>query len=98
MYKIFLRVRIFELTFVIFWNVFVLDIEIARNGIYITRDMADKALGDGFVAFVNMDNAFKAIDMHDQKHIQHRFDWTWSFDKNAKELAAPAAEGLINGI
>lgn len=56
-----------------------LDIEIARNGIYITRDMADKALGDGFVAFVNMDNAYKAIDMHDQKRIQHRFGWTWCF-------------------
>jgi hypothetical protein len=62
-----------------------LDIEIARNGIYITRDMADKALGDGFVAFVNMDNAYKAIDMHDQKRIQHRFGGTWCFfNKNAK--------------
>lgn len=50
-----------------------LDIEIARNGIYITRDMADKALGDGFVAFVNMDNAYKAVDVYDQKRIQHRF-------------------------
>ncbi|CAF2747899.1 unnamed protein product [Rotaria sp. Silwood2] len=49
------------------------NIEIAKNGIYITRDMADKALGDGFVAFVNMDNAYKAIDMHDHKHIQHRY-------------------------
>jgi hypothetical protein len=56
-----------------------LDIEIARNGIYITRDMADKALGDGFVAFINMDNAYKAIDMHDQKRIQHRFGWIWCF-------------------
>jgi hypothetical protein len=55
-------------------------IEIARNGIYITRDMADKALGDGFVAFVNMDNAYKAIYMHDQKHIQHRFGRTWSLE------------------
>ncbi len=72
-----------------------LDIEIAKNGIYITRDMADKALGDGFVAFVNMDNAYKAINTHDQKRIQHRFGWTWSFDKNAKELAAA---DLINGI
>ncbi|CAF3349584.1 unnamed protein product [Rotaria sp. Silwood1] len=49
------------------------NIEIAKNGIYITRDMADKALGDGFVAFVNMDNAYKAIDMHNHKHIQHRY-------------------------
>ncbi|CAF0784291.1 unnamed protein product [Adineta steineri] len=49
------------------------NIEIARNGIYITRDMADQALGDGFVAFVNMTNAYKAIDTHDQKRIQHRY-------------------------
>jgi hypothetical protein len=41
--------------------------------------MADKALGDGFVAFINMDNAYKAIDMHDQKRIQHRFGWIWCF-------------------
>lgn len=41
--------------------------------------MADKALGDGFVAFVSMDNAYKAIDMHDQECIQHRFGWTWCF-------------------
>jgi hypothetical protein len=41
--------------------------------------MADKALGDGFVAFINMDNAYKAIDMHDQKRIQHRFGWSWYF-------------------
>ena len=61
-----------------------LDIEIARNGIYITRDMADKALGDGFVAFVNMDNAYKAIGIYDRQRIQHRFDWTWSFDKSSK--------------
>ena len=58
-----------------------LDIEIARNGIYITRDMADQALGNGFVAFVNMDSAYKAIDMHDQKYIEDRFGWTWSFDR-----------------
>ncbi|CAF0759922.1 unnamed protein product [Adineta steineri] len=64
------------------------NIEIARNGIYITRDMADQALGDGFVAFVNMTNAYKAIDTHDQKRIQHRFDWIWSFNKYAKELEA----------
>lgn len=57
--------------------------------------MADKALGDGFVAFVNMDNAYKAIDLHDHKHIQHRFGWTWSFDKNEKELGTA---GLINGV
>ena len=64
-------------------------IEIARNGIYITRDMSDKALGDGFVAFVNMENAFKAIDMHDQKHMQHRFDRTWSCEgKGTNESAA----------
>jgi hypothetical protein len=73
-----------------------LDVEIARNGIYITRDMADKALGDGFVAFVNMDNAYKAIDMHDQKRIHHRFDWNMVFfNKNAKGLAAAC---LINGL
>ncbi|CAF0864583.1 unnamed protein product [Adineta ricciae] len=48
------------------------NIEIARNGIYITRDMADQALGNGFVAFVNMDSAYKAIDMHDQKFIEDR--------------------------
>ena len=43
--------------------------------------MADQALGDGFVAFVDMDNAYKAIDIHDQKRLQHRFDGTWSFDR-----------------
>ncbi|CAF1038867.1 unnamed protein product [Rotaria sp. Silwood1] len=49
------------------------DIAIARNGIYITRDMTDNALGGGYVAFVSMDNAYKAIDIYDQKHIQHRY-------------------------
>ncbi|CAF3561619.1 unnamed protein product [Rotaria sordida] len=49
------------------------DIAIARNGIYITRDMTDNALGGGYVAFVTMDSAYKAIDMYDQKHIQHRY-------------------------
>lgn len=49
------------------------NVDIARNGIYITRDMADKALGDGFVAFINMDDAYKAIDVYDQKRIQHRY-------------------------
>ena len=50
-----------------------IDISIARNGIYITRDMTDNALGGGYVAFVSMDNAYKAIDIYNQKHIQHRF-------------------------
>ncbi|CAF0817598.1 unnamed protein product [Adineta steineri] len=49
------------------------DIVIARNGIYITRDMSDNALGGGYVAFVSMDNAYKAIDMYNQKNIQHRY-------------------------
>lgn len=48
------------------------DIEIARNGIYITRDMSDNPLGGGYVAFVNMDNAYKAIDLYQQKRIAHR--------------------------
>ncbi len=59
-----------------------LDIEIARNGIYITRDMSDKALGGGYVAFVSMDNAYKAIDIYNQKSIQHRFGWAWIFRGN----------------
>ena len=50
-----------------------LDIEIARNGIYITRDLSDTAVGSGYVAFVSMDNAYKAIDIYDRKNIQHRF-------------------------
>jgi len=45
-------------------------IEIARNGIYITRDMADKALGDGFVAFISMDNAYKALDLYHEKYLE----------------------------
>jgi len=49
------------------------DIEIARNGIYISRDMTDNALGGGYVAFVSMENAYKAIDIYDQKHIEHRY-------------------------
>jgi hypothetical protein len=35
--------------------------------------MSDKALGGGYVAFVSMDNAYKAIDVYDQKHIERRF-------------------------
>jgi hypothetical protein len=35
--------------------------------------MSDNALGDGYVAFINMDNAYKAIDIYNQKNIQHRF-------------------------
>jgi hypothetical protein len=35
--------------------------------------MSDKALGGGYVAFVSMDNAYKAIDIYNQKSIQHRF-------------------------
>jgi hypothetical protein len=62
-----------------------LGIDIARNGIYITRDMADKALGVGFVACINMENAFKAIDLHNQKHMQHRFDRIWSFEVETQE-------------
>ena len=50
-----------------------LGIEIARNGIYITRDMADKALGDGFVAFISMDNAYKALDLYHEKYLEDRF-------------------------
>ena len=57
--------------------------------------MADTALGDGFVAFINMDNAYKAIDICDRKRIQHRFGWGWSFDINAKKLVAT---DLINGV
>ncbi|CAF3777142.1 unnamed protein product [Rotaria socialis] len=49
------------------------DIPIARNGIYITRDMTDNALGGGYVAFISMDNAYKAMDIYDQAHIQHRY-------------------------
>lgn len=57
-----------------FSNKFIyVDIIIARNGIYITRDMTDNALGGGYVAFINMEHAYKAIDIYDQKHIQHRF-------------------------
>jgi len=49
------------------------DIEIARNGIYISRDMTDNAVGGGYVAFVSMENAYRAIDTYDQKNIQHRY-------------------------
>jgi len=35
--------------------------------------MSDNALGGGYVAFINMDNAYKAIDIYNQKNIQHRF-------------------------
>lgn len=57
----------------IYMYMFDLDIDIARNGIYITRDMSDKALGGGYVAFINMENAYKAMDIFNQKKIQHRF-------------------------
>ena len=50
-----------------------LDIEIARNGIYITRDMSDNAVGNGYVAFISMDNAYKAIDIYDQQYLKRRF-------------------------
>lgn len=53
-----------------------LDIEIATNGIYITRDMTDTALGAGFVAFISMDNAYRAIDLYHQKYMGDRFAWT----------------------
>lgn len=53
--------------------IFFIDIEIARNGIYITRDMSDRAVGGGYVAFISMDNAYKAIDIYDQKRIEDRF-------------------------
>lgn len=54
-------------------NRFFLDVSIARNGIYISRDMTDDACGGGYVAFVSMDNAYKAIDIYNQQNIQHRF-------------------------
>ncbi|UJR23540.1 hypothetical protein I4U23_026529 [Adineta vaga] len=54
-------------------QLFFKNIEIARNGIYITRDMSDNALGGGYVAFVSMDNAYKAIDLYNQKRIEHRY-------------------------
>jgi RNA recognition motif-containing protein len=78
MYKIFLKVSISKLNSLFFLNTCIyLDIDIARNGIYISRDMSDNALGGGYVAFVNMDHAYKAIDIYNQKHIQHRFGWAW---------------------
>ena len=58
---------------VIIVSIVILDIEIARNGIYITRDMSDRAVDGGYVAFVSMDNAYKAIDIYDQKRIEDRF-------------------------
>ncbi len=70
MYNFFLKVIIqLGLDFFLFSIVknLYLDIEIARNGIYISRDMSDNAVGVGFVAFVSMDNAYKAIDIYDQK-------------------------------
>ncbi len=76
MYKISLKVYLEKKpnnSFSFLTNIFNLDIEIARNGIYISRDMSDKALGGGYVAFVSMDNAYKAIDIYDQKHIERRF-------------------------
>ena len=34
--------------------------------------MTDDACGGGYVAFVSMDNAYKAIDIYNQQNIQHR--------------------------
>ena len=42
--------------------------------------MTDKALGGGFVACINMENAFKAIDLYNQKHMEDRFDRIWFFE------------------
>ena len=63
-----------------------LGIEIARNGIYIARDMTDKALGDGYVAFVNMNNANKAINNHDRKQLEDRFDRLLAFERKEVDL------------
>ena len=56
-----------------------LGIEIATNGIYISRDMSDNASGGGYVAFVDMDTAYKAADLFDREHLQDRFGRTWIF-------------------
>ena len=70
-----------------------LDIEIATNGIYISRDMSDNASGDGFVAFVNMDHAYKAIDLYDRSHMQHRFGRRWVF--RGKRIADLSSRHLM---
>lgn len=57
--------------------------------------MEDKALGDGFVAFVNMDNAYKAFEIHNHKQLQDRSGWTWTFDNNVKKLLEA---GFIIGV
>ncbi|CAF1219717.1 unnamed protein product [Didymodactylos carnosus] len=47
-------------------------IEISKNGVYIARDVEDRATGDGFVAFINMDNAYEAMEIK-RKQIGHRY-------------------------
>ncbi|CAF1197168.1 unnamed protein product, partial [Didymodactylos carnosus] len=47
-------------------------LEISKNGVYIVRDFDERAIGDGYVAFANMDNAYEAMELN-QKQIGHRY-------------------------
>ncbi|CAF0891088.1 unnamed protein product [Adineta ricciae] len=77
-------------------QLFFKDIEIARNGIYITRDMSDNAVGNGYVAFVSMDNAYKAIDIYDQQYLKRsRIDLIPSTYDEAKKSITDDA--YVNG-